>query len=682
MKKIFYTMAMALLVFTGCSEEDTFEQSINPFARFSATIEQQSPVSRVEINPNNTMNFSVGDIARIFTKDGLDYDYIYDASGYFVPHYPDDEIPSTTSSNDIIGAYLDTIDDDGAGGDGYLDGNTLEINIAQSIVMENCSQNCVKIPMWATWNGQKLNFRHLAGVLRLELKNLPSDYDFLTVKTSNRIVDGTAVVEDITDPEAAYQIIENGENLTYIKFAPGTNKTVYVALPVGHYEYIRVMMSKYNPDNSEGEMDNPIVMAHYTDKTIERGKIYTAPSAVQATSATLPKHISDALIGSSTQQIMTVSNELDATADDAGHIEIPATLNSLSFDFRVKPKTDEDHPLIIKSNSEAKSTTVQKMLHIYMPDDADDVCLEIDAPNTTVTLNNGVYTKVIATTANETLIINEETTVEDALIHYGNVRVYGSLNGITSMYDGTLTLYQEIGGTVPANLPQNIALVNIAKEQFLADVANATYGDYIYLDGDITLDAPIQITNDVCIDLEGNSIYAPMSDAFVVTDGTLRLQGGNVYCNSANAGNYSVVKVNGSNAKAIIGTTCELQGMESGVTPNGCVYVGENGGTVEIDGGMFKYTGQVAVSEVNRYLINQADNLTEQCIFIRFGLFYNFNPTEAQTGDAWMTGGVGSYAALPVEEGPDQLRVYGLNGSPVQEGNDWLYIMEETIVNK
>ena len=67
MKKIFYTMAMALLVFTGCSEEDTIEQSINPFARFSATIEQQSPVSRVEINPNNTMNFSVGDIARIFT---------------------------------------------------------------------------------------------------------------------------------------------------------------------------------------------------------------------------------------------------------------------------------------------------------------------------------------------------------------------------------------------------------------------------------------------------------------------------------------------------------------------------------------------------------------------------------------------------------------------------------------
>lgn len=676
MKKIFYLIA--LLAFTSCSEEDTIEQSLNPFARLSATIEQESTASRVEINPNNTMNFSEGDVARIFTISGSSYDYVYN-NGAFVPENPSVVIPQGTLNSDIIGAYLDTIDDDGASGNGELDGNKLTIDIAQSIVMENCSQKCVKIPMWGTWNGQQLYFKHLAGVLRLKLQNLPADYDFLTVKTSNPIVGGTAEVADITDPQAAFQIVEGGENLTYIKFAGGVvDKTVYVALPVGQYEYIQVLMSKYNPDNSEGELDNPIVMAHYIDKTIERGKIYTAPSAMQATTAALPKDISKALKGSSSQQIMTVSNELDATAADAGCIEIPVGLNSLSFDFRVKPKTDANHPLVIKSNSGATPTTSQKMLHIYMPDNADDVYLEVDAPTTTVTLNNGLYKKVIATTADEALVINEETTVENALIHNGCVRVHGTLGAITSDYNGILTLYQEIGGTVPASLPQNITLVNVAKERFFADLANAAAGDEICLEGDITLDEPIQITKDVCIDLNGYSMDAPKSDAFVVTDGTLNLLGGKVYCNSNNAGNYSVIKVNGSNAKAIIGymEVCELQGIASGVTPNGCIYVGEKGGTVEIQNGIFKYTGQVAVTDVNRYLINQADNLTQQCIFITYGLFYNFNPIQAETGDAWMINGLGSYAAPSFERAPGDVVTFGLLDF-MQEGDDWLYVIGE-----
>lgn len=678
MKKLFYVMAMVLLTFTNCSEEETIEQSVNPFARISATIEQESPTSRVEINPNNTMNFSEGDVARIFTQNGY-YNYVYDNTGAFFPKTPDQEIPPTTSSADIIGAYLEGIDDYGSDASSELNGNTLGISIAQSIVMENRSPNCVKIPMWGTWNGQSFYFKHLAGVLRLNLKNLPADYDFLTVKTSNPIVGGTAVVEDITDPQAVFKIIEGGENLTYIKFAGGVvDKTVYVALPVGQYEYIQVLMSKYNPDNSEGELDNPIVMAHYTDKTIERGKIYTAPSAMQTTTATLPKDVSEALKGSASQQIMTIPNELDATANDAGHIEIPATLNSLSFDFRTKPKTDANHPLVIKSNSGATPTTAQKMVHIYMPKDADEVYLEIDAPTTTVTLNYGVYQKVIATTADETLIINEETTVKEALIHHGCVRVYGTLENITSDYNGTLTIYKEIDGTIPSSLPQNIAAVDIAKEQFFAKLANATADDEIYLEGDITIDEPIQITKSVRIDLNGYSIDAPKSDAFIVTDGTLNLQGGKVYCNSTNAGNYSIVKVNGSNAKAIIGfmEVCELQGIVSGVTPNGCIYVGENGGTIEITGGTYKYTGQIAVNNVNQHLINQADNLTQQCIFITYGSFYNFNPVQAETGDAWMTSGVGSYAAPSFERAPGDVVTYGLLDS-MQEGNDWLYVVGE-----
>ena len=68
--------------------------------------------------------------------------------------------------------------------------------------------------------------------------------------------------------------------------------------------------------------------------------------------------------------------------------------------------------------------------------------VEIKAPNSTVTLSGAQYADVTATTAANTLIVSEETTIEQLTVKSGNVEVYGSVRTIVSKPAGTIfTLY-------------------------------------------------------------------------------------------------------------------------------------------------------------------------------------------------------------------------------------------------
>lgn len=634
MKKLWYLLAAVMFVLSGCSNDENKEQvaeMANPFARFKAAIEHEQADSRLLVNADNTLSFSEGDVARIFLKDGNYYNYAYNNTGYFEPLYPNDEIPSTTTYNDIIGACFNPVESDGDNGirrdgNGNLTGNLLDVSLAQSIEFKNLPQNSLMIPMWGTLNNGELYFKHLAGVLRVDVTGLPEGYDFLTIRTSNPIVGGTAVVEDITAPEPVVEIIEGGENLTYIQYGNTISGSVYVCLPVGYYEYIRIEVSKYNPDNAEGVLDDPILLGNFIQKTVERAKIYTAIPPVSAIDATTPDGISDFLKNVANQQVAVIKEEVDATASAAGKITIPTNLNQLTLAFEKTPVTDNVARLIIESDpNTAPATTASKSLNVNMPDDADNLYLKVFAPTSSVSLNNGTYAEVEASTADQTLIIEEGTIVENAIIHNGSVRVFGELKNIVSQYSGTLTIYKEIGGTVPANLPVNVVCVDIAKEKFLAEVADAN-DNSIQLYGNITLDEPIQINSDKNIYLDGFTIDFPQSDGFIVTNGTLDLYSGNVYCNSANTGDYSVVRVDGANAKATFGNGIfHMQGTSL----NCCIYVGENGGNIEIWGGIFK--------AANNRLINKYPD-SSGTIMIYGGEYYNNPPSAYYAPDHGIVG--------------------------------------------
>ena len=282
MKKL-YLLAAALLTFASCSNEEEILNDIqqNDYQRIAAIIEQGATDSRGAIDANNTFSFFDGEVIRIFVDDPdmPSYDYKYDG-GFFVPI--DAAIPAGTT---ILGAYYGGTD--GEEGDypyasGSLEGNKLDISLPQNTQFLYNPNHNVMLPLWGNLNGNGLYFKHLAGVLRVSMSNLPEDYEVLAVHSSNPM-SGDFVVQDITVDEPFMEGTGSGENaegLMTIQFpattANTTDKTLYIPLPVGTYQNIQVLVSKDDEDCAEGNYNEAITLAYWENKEVERATIYTA----------------------------------------------------------------------------------------------------------------------------------------------------------------------------------------------------------------------------------------------------------------------------------------------------------------------------------------------------------------------------------------------------------------------
>ena len=177
------------------------------------------------------------------------------------------------------------------------------------------------------------------------------------------------------------------------------------------------------------------------------------------------------------------------------------------------------------------------------------------------------------------------------------------------------------------------------------------------LNADICLTSSMTISSDITIDLNGYYIVSQSADAFAVNSGTLTLNDnsagktGHVVASPYDDQSANAVWANGGDV-VINGGSYKVGGdIYSDDKRNDCIYVGSNGGTIKIYDGEFQYTGDVASGDEgtnkdgNRFLINQKDSHTEQLITIYGGVFHNFNPSNAETNDGWMTDGKVSYVA-------------------------------------
>lgn len=282
MKKL-YLLAAALLTFASCSNEEEILNDIqqNDYQRIAAIIEQGATDSRGAIDANNTFSFFDGEVIRIFVDDPdmPSYDYKYDG-GFFVPI--DAEIPAGTT---ILGAYYGGSSDEEVEhpyATGSLESNTLNIGLPQNTKFVDYPNHNVMLPLWGELNGNGLYFKHLAGVLRVNMSNLPEDYEVLAVHSSNPM-SGDFVVQDITVDEPCMEGTGSGENaegLMTIQFpattANTTDKTLYIPLPVGTYQNIQVLVSKDDEDCAEGNYNEAITLAYWENKEVERATIYTA----------------------------------------------------------------------------------------------------------------------------------------------------------------------------------------------------------------------------------------------------------------------------------------------------------------------------------------------------------------------------------------------------------------------
>ena len=293
MKNI-YSILIALLVLAGCSNNEVLVDDAQ-YQTISASMEQDQGKSRLVVDQLNTMDWTIGDVIRVFLNNGSSYDYEHIGNGLFGPK--GQAVPNTTTNDDVIGVLYEGGDDEGSWINGSIANNKLESGFAQNVTYLTSPENTINLPMWGTWDNGHVSFKHLAGILRLDLTGLPVNYDLLSVEASNPIC-GTFVVEDVTVNNPVLEVApDSGEKLITIRFSPVTsttqNKIFYVPLPVGTYDFIKVQVSKYDENLPEGEFDSPIELFNWQNKTVERATIYTASTPVVIEN----KELSAALLG-------------------------------------------------------------------------------------------------------------------------------------------------------------------------------------------------------------------------------------------------------------------------------------------------------------------------------------------------------------------------------------------------
>lgn len=117
----------------------------------------------------------------------------------------------------------------------------------------------------------------------------------------------------------------------------------------------------------------------------------------------------------------------EAPTSDAA-IEIPHTLTEEQAAKELSISLPTTNQQVTIQYTTKQTGAAPKTVNITAPNTNN---LVIELPQSTVTLNGANYNKVSATTADNTLIIPEDVTIETLIVNKGNVEIYGTVNNIT-----------------------------------------------------------------------------------------------------------------------------------------------------------------------------------------------------------------------------------------------------------
>lgn len=118
--------------------------------------------------------------------------------------------------------------------------------------------------------------------------------------------------------------------------------------------------------------------------------------------------------------------------------------------------------------------------------------VDIQTPNSTVTLNGADYEKVTASTAGNTLIIGKGVTVADLQIAKGNVEVYGKVTKLARTGENkdvttTVTYYTAEQGTIESGQESNFVIYEVT--DLTADLAQKSEANLIVKGNNASLSA-------------------------------------------------------------------------------------------------------------------------------------------------------------------------------------------------
>lgn len=263
-KELIYTAAVALAL-VSCNEEELVQVPANQVNGVLTVAFEQDGATRTNITSSegksNTLAWSEGDEIAVFGETAVKYTISDVEAGIF------QVANGATAPTEITGVafpYSEYVS---------LSENTLTMTLPSEIYQNTAGE--LDLPMWATVSEGNITLKHLAGVLKVNLAEVPAGYNTLTV-TADKPISGTfTATTTAADPVLVSSSEVGAAKTVTVTFTAATAEandyTLYLPLPVGGYASIVVSVT---------DGTNTKVLKQWTDKTVERAKVYSTSANV------------------------------------------------------------------------------------------------------------------------------------------------------------------------------------------------------------------------------------------------------------------------------------------------------------------------------------------------------------------------------------------------------------------
>ena len=612
-KNLFCLLAVGTMILAACSNEDLATKSVSN-QTVSAVLPQEEAQGRTTLNGLQVV-WNTGDAISVFAENG--------------EVYTNNQGTITTGVGETDATFSVTVDGTSKVAAAYpytstnsYNGSVIAMTMADSYTY---TENGIGgAPMAALISDQNANiaFKNAGALMGLTVNNIPAGYNkaILTSKGEQAITGACEITFDTNgNPTltATSGAIGKAITINFDAAQTKTNKTFYFPIPVNSYSALEFSISNGS--------ENKVLKTKALDA--KRSIRYKSTLTLDEVTGSTPVDAANA--ADATQKLAEGSNSVSVTIPDSDSeptISLPVSDNQTSLSFEPIPTGK-----IVTIQATTEGAAVSDQVTISASSDVNSSnSFNINLPNSTVTLDaNGetaTYNEVIASTAENTLIVNKSVIVNTLKVKKGHVRVHGKIGAISreDNLDAVTYIICEDGAEIPSNLGEGFQKMSAAEWDLRKAIAN---GGTVTLDADIDLVESIVVEKDVTVNLNNKSIKCASSDVFVVTAGTLTINGdGLVWGSEDNSSSSCAVWAKGTGKAIINGGTYKVgddtSNGKTGNWRNDCIYAKEQA-SIEINDGEFMYTGENPAGHTFLLNLKDSDGAT---LVVKGGKFHKFNP--------------------------------------------------------
>lgn len=494
-KGIISALMLALTV-VACQHEESVGNIVKSQSLYlSATIDNGAEISRSNVTDEGYFTWASGDAISVYTTNSDFKDFVISESdgvgtsnANFVGQLDDGVSVS------ICAVYPAFSGEGGHTYDAYNNSITFQLRDTYDLGDNTENTNALMLALIGE-DKDNLKFKHVGGVMRFVLQNVPKGASEFVFKASDKGITGPFVLDIDND---VFQInaknFEKGEtvedNVVSIKFTPlagSQDLKFFIPLPLGEYHGFTIQLK----DESGTILYERNSTATNTIKlrTLTKMPSIVIPTVIEVKTA---EALNEALNGVTDATTISLSDD----AVNVETIDIPTSLTEtqeqaeLNLIYSDLPTNE----VTIKANSSSSTENEEGLgrLQITVPqaESNEEPSFNIDLPTMTVTLSasieNATFEKVTASTAENTLIIAPGVTIKNLIVKKGNVRVKkgGVINTVsTPETNGTIYIIYE--GDIPGGVQNTEYLQHISAE-YWESISNGG----IYSGGVVTLLKP------------------------------------------------------------------------------------------------------------------------------------------------------------------------------------------------